>query len=106
MWRFDKDRSVRAVELRNAPGHVWFTFDAFDRDARYLFKGVSATRFGDVTHTVEMVEPDDPKLREHVEAEGEELDRGLVVRALGGRESVPPRFWLEIADYSSVAEVL
>ncbi len=105
--------AVKAVELSSAPGHVWFTFDGFDNDARYLFKGVSATRFGDVTHTVEVVErfnrdgSEDDKVRNAVDTEGLELREGLVVRALGtNRESVPPRFWLEVADYSRVAEVV
>ena len=97
---------VDAVELTNAPGHVWFRFGRFDPEALYMFKGVTGSRFAEVTHTLEMMERDDDKLRERVEEEGLPFDDGLVVRAFGtDGESVPPRFWLEIADFTAVAKV-
>ena len=59
---------------------------------------------------VERFNPDgseDDKVLNAVNDEGEELRRGLVVRALGSTANRCRRgFWLEIADYSSVAEVV
>ena len=84
---------VKAQELTNTPGHVWFTFRRFDPERIYMFKGVTGTTFGDVTHAVEMLrERDDPKLREALEDEGLPVDDGMVVRALAtDRETAPPR---------------
>ena len=54
-FRFEKRPGLglrttsRPVALDQAPGHVWFTFERFKPDRLYMFKGVTATAFGDIT---------------------------------------------------------
>ena len=109
-WRFEREviwdfGKVKAVALGQARGHVWFTFERFKPDRLYVLKGMTATGFGEVPHVLERVDPGD-KLADAVNDQGLSLDEGMVVRAMGvDRETVPPGFYLEISDYTDVAEV-